>query len=121
MPQWQPIESVWAIAKGNVKRNYRHVDQTYDKMRKDLVVGFNGDKKTGYKGVTPKRVLELTKSCEKDMLQWLNKNQNLNLTDLKDYQPSQVIDHAIQPEEFQFDNCDEIGPGIFDADSEEEN
>ena len=83
MPQWQPIENVWAIAKGHVRRKYRHSEQNYKKMKKDLVHGFYGDKSTGYKGVTPSRVKQLIKSCENSMLDWINKNTKANITDFK--------------------------------------
>ena len=33
MPQWQPIETVCAIAKGHVRKKYKHCDQNYEKMR----------------------------------------------------------------------------------------
>ena len=46
------------------------------KKRKDLIIGIYGDRESGYKGVTPKRVKELTLVCEKDILEWLNKNNN---------------------------------------------
>jgi len=93
-------------------------------MRGDLIVGFYGDKNTGYKGIVPKRVLELTKACEKDMIEWLNQHQNLEIKDLKNYKPSNSLKVKIEAEEFQFDNgiiCGETGMAFMDESSDEEN
>ena len=105
MPQWQPIESVWTIAKGHVRKKYTHCDQNYTKMRKDLVAGFYGDKDTSYRGVTPVAAKKLTLKCEKLMLKWLNKHNDSNYTKLKEFKRVS-LDMA---EAFQFDNTFEVG------------
>ena len=72
--------------------------QRCNKMREDLIVGFYGDKKKiGYKGVIPKRVLKLTKSYEKDILEWINKHQ---MKDLKDYKSLKSAKSKIEPDDF---------------------
>ena len=107
-----------------MRRNYHHCDQNYEKMRKDLIIGFYGDKKSGYKGVTPSRVKALTESCEKDMLEWLNKYNKSNYTDLKDFKPENKTSHIDQAEEFQFDNSmipeEETGFPFLDDESSDE-
>ena len=41
-------------------------------MKDDLVKGFYGDEKTGYRGITKKAVTGIIKTCEKNMLKWIN-------------------------------------------------
>ena len=53
-PEWQAIKTVWGMAKNHVRKNYNHAEQTYTKMRHDLVKGFYGNKKNSYPGVTKK-------------------------------------------------------------------
>ena len=110
-PQWQPIETVWGIAKSYVSRNYSYSLQNYPKMRSDLIDGFYGNESKSYKGVTPKRVRKLTFECEKLMLKWLNEfgNLDISLTDLKNYKLQDNDDTLPVAEDFQFDNSFELG------------
>ena len=103
MPQWQPIETVWTISKGYVRRKYTHCEQNYEKMRCDLVCGFYGDEH-GYPGVTPGRVRKLTLECEKLMLAWLNETTKSSYSNLKDYKNEESIVKEDTLEEFQFNN-----------------
>ena len=48
------------------------------------------------------------------MLQLLTENAKLNLKDIQDSTPLQVIVRFIEPEEFQLYNCHQIESGIFD-------
>jgi hypothetical protein len=56
------------------------------------------------------------------VLHW---QQNLNLKSLKNYKPETLIEHEINPDEFQFDNgliCGEdTGFAFLDKSSDEEN
>ena len=58
------------------------------------------------------------------MLEWLNKYNKSNYTDLKDFKPENKTSHIDQAEEFQFDNSmipeEETGFPFLDDESSDE-
>ena len=115
-PEWQPIETVWGMAKNHVRKNYNHADQTYTKMRQDLVKGFYGDKKNSYPGVTKKAVKRIVNNCEKKMVDWINRFTDQNIDTIEKFTSTGSIKgKEPQPAEFQFPKEDEIDIGIFDS------
>ena len=73
--------------------------------------------------VTPAAVKKLTLKCEKLMLKWLNKHNDSNYTELKEFKRATVSDSLGMAEAFQFDNTFEVGEGfamLDDISSDEE-
>ena len=52
-------------------------------MRNDVIKGFYGDKRTGYRGITGKACVKFITKFENLMLKWLLKHGNFNGTSLK--------------------------------------
>ena len=118
-PQWQPIETVWGIVKSFVARNYKYSDQTYERMRSFLIKGFYGDKDTGYRGVTPRRVRELTEICEQRMLKWLQEFVDKNISNLESFKRETSSSNFNMASDFEFDNSLELGEDfVFFPDGE---
>ena len=64
-------------------------------MRKYLIEGFYGND-SGYRGVTSRRVKQLTKDCEKKMLQWLQQFVDKNITNLIDDLKQKLLQQVYQ-------------------------
>ena len=105
-PQWQPIETILGMAKGYVRKQYRHCDQIYGKIGADLIKGFYVDKKTGYRGVTQNAVQKIINDCENNMVNWANKWTQNKITNVVELKSGWDLDQQInrQEEEMQFEN-----------------